>query len=259
LSLRREIPILMYHRVNDSDARPSSVRVDRFRGQMRYLSRKGFHSMTCGGLAEISKAGRALPGRSVLITFDDGYRDNYENAFPILLEFGLTATVFSVSSFIGKSNAWETNPDAPKFPLMDLSMIQTMCEAGIEFGSHTAGHVPLNQIPVERAREEMVQSKKHLEDMLGMPVVSLGYPYNGYNEAVKRMAAGAGYTSACTAGDGPRPLAMKKLSLDLFELRRIVVPQSCTLAEFKVRVSGYYLLLKDLGDKKRWGKVVYAG
>jgi peptidoglycan/xylan/chitin deacetylase (PgdA/CDA1 family) len=251
---RREIPILMYHRVNDSELRPSTVRTGRFRDQMQYLSAGGFRSLTCGDLAVIAKAGQPLPERPVLLTFDDGYRDNFENAFPVLQEFGLTATVFPVSSRIGEWNQWETNPSIPRFPLMDAAMIKAMSAAAIEFGSHTASHAALNRIPVEKAREEIVRSKKDLEDLLGKPVVSLGYPYNGYNAAVKELAARAGYTNACTAGDGPRPLAKNPSALDWFELRRIVVPQSCTLAEFKIRVSGYYLMLKDLGDKKRWRK-----
>ena len=251
MSPSREIPILMYHRVLDSDPRPSAVPVRRFRDQMRHLSRMKFHSLTCGQLAEAVRSKNPLPTRPVLITFDDGYLDNYKNAFPVLQEFGMVATVFLVSSQINGWNAWETNPTVPKFRLMDMPMIKAMVDTGMEFGSHTCSHVPLNKVPLDKAEQEMVQSKRRLEDMLGLPVRSLAYPYNGYSADIKRLAAEYGYTNACTAGDGPRPL-LKHLSLDLFELRRIAVPHSCTLAEFKIRVSGYYLFLKDLGDKKKW-------
>ncbi len=251
MNICKEIPVLMYHRVTDSDTRPSTVSVDRFRAQMGMLHEKRFHAMTCGEVSEWISARRPLPARPVVITFDDGYRNNYEHAFPIMKEFHLKATVFLVGNSVGAWNSWEKDSTLPKYPLMGVPEIREMANAGFEFGSHTLNHHAMNQIPLDKAKEEIALSKRFLEDLLGIPIISFSYPFNGYNPAVKNAVIESGYTSACTAGSGPRPL-VRNGSIDLFELRRILVPQACGLFEYRIRVSGYYLFLKDLGDKNRW-------
>ncbi|MCD6166375.1 polysaccharide deacetylase family protein [bacterium] len=248
-----EIPILMYHRVTNTDNKPSTVAVDHFRAQMQYLARHKFYTLTCSQLAEYISRGHLLPAKPVLITFDDGYRNNYEHAFPILQEFNFTATIFLVGNHIGKFNSWETNPSVPRYPLMNRSEIMEMAQTGIEFGSHSMSHKPLNQLSLTEAKKEIVQSKQFLEDLLGKEITSFSYPYNGYTPTIKEFVQESGYTVACTAGSGLRPLVQSRIN-DLFELRRIIIPYSCKLLEYKLRVSGFYLFFKDLGDKKRWFK-----
>ena len=131
-----------------------------------------------------------IPEKSLVITFDDGWADNYTNMFPILKEYDLTATIFVITGFIGQSN------------YMDWNQLREMSEAGISIQSHTASHKPLAQLSKAEIEYEIETSKKTIEDALGEKVSFLSLPHGVFNDKVLKIAQDAGYQAVCTSDPG---------------------------------------------------------
>jgi len=195
-------PILTWHHVGP---RPRGARLKGlyvspglFARQLAELKRAGFHTPAFARAA----AGGANPERNVFLTFDDGFRDVFEHALPILREHGFRAMLFLVGDLLGKPNAWQQRAGDVVEPLMDEAQIREWLAAGHEIGSHTRTHPHLTRLPPEEAREEIVASKKKLEDRFGVAVEHFCYPYGDWNPAVRDLVAAAGYRSACTTEPG---------------------------------------------------------
>ena len=194
------LPILMYHRVGDWSGRAGSytqcVSGEEFEGQMRFLRQRGYRSISFKDLALMTLRGDRPRGKRVIITFDDGYRDVYEHAFPILQRYQFTATLFLVTGCIGGSNVWDRG-GAEGAPLLRLREIEDMKEHGMDFGSHSATHRPLTELDAKTARGEILDSKADLEEQLGLEVLSFSFPYGRSNSAVRQLVRQAGYLAAC--------------------------------------------------------------
>jgi peptidoglycan/xylan/chitin deacetylase (PgdA/CDA1 family) len=195
-------PILTWHHVG---RRPRGARLKGlyvspglFARQLAELKRAGFHTPAFAR----ATAGGVNPERNVFLTFDDGFRDVFEHALPILREHGFRAMLFLVADFIGKTNEWQQRAGDVVEPLMDEAQIREWLAAGHEIGSHTRTHPHLTRLPPEEAREEIVASKKKLEDRFGVAVEHFCYPYGDWNPAVRDLVAAAGYRSACTTEPG---------------------------------------------------------
>jgi peptidoglycan/xylan/chitin deacetylase (PgdA/CDA1 family) len=181
--------------------------------QLARLQRENYRTVSLSDAV----ASPANSGRKVVITFDDGCANVFHNALPALARHGNKAIQFLVARLIGGRNDWMIRyGDAPE-PLMDAVQIQEWLAAGHEIGSHTLTHPKLPKLSLAAAREEIVGSKKLLEDRFGRPVRHFCYPGGKWNEAVRDLVAEAGYETASTTlfgvnlPDTPR-----------YELRRIV-------------------------------------
>ncbi|MBO4556670.1 MAG: polysaccharide deacetylase family protein, partial [Elusimicrobiales bacterium] len=138
-----------------------------------------------------------LPEKAVLITFDDGYQNNYTVAYPILKEFGAKGNIFLVFNTIGKVNSWHNPASEPWVNMCTLDQLKEMQESGVfDFGGHTLNHPHLTKIDHEDAKTEINQSKKKIEEALGRELCAFAYPYGdgAYNEGVRKIALDAGYT-----------------------------------------------------------------
>ncbi|MBI3950394.1 MAG: polysaccharide deacetylase family protein [Acidobacteria bacterium] len=215
------IAILTYHSIDDSgSALSTSPRL--FAEQMQILYELGLRVI---GLDEVSQALAASgPAESlVVITFDDGFQSISEHAHPVLQRYGFTATVFLVTDYCGKTNSWPSQPwHIERRPLLQWSEIKQMSAAGISFGSHTRTHPDLRMVSRRDAEEELLVSKRTIEDALGQPVYTLAYPYGGYDDVIRRLAAEQ-FTIACStalgfARPGSDPLGLERL--DMYYLRR---------------------------------------
>jgi peptidoglycan/xylan/chitin deacetylase (PgdA/CDA1 family) len=172
--------ILTYHSLDESGS-VISVRPATFGRQMEALAASGVRVVR---LAEV----RSGPG--VALTFDDGFENFTEVAAPVLARYGFPATVFLVTDYCGRQNDWPGQwAGAPRLSLMSWSRIQELSAAGIEFGAHTATHPDLSRLDGERAREEIVTSKRRIEDTTGRAVESFAYPYGAMNVEVRRLVA----------------------------------------------------------------------
>lgn len=199
-----KISILMYHQVGDFDLKIKNHRATychykRFAAQMAWLKRWDYNVISLDEAATAIAENKSLPKHSVVLTFDDGYENFYEYAWPILQKHNFPSTVYIVSSLLGKTANWLAKDKHPTPPLMNIDRIRQLNkETIVNFGSHSANHNRLAELPLKEAETEILQSKTSLESMLDQPVQDLCYPYGSYNEDVINISRAAGYKTAVT-------------------------------------------------------------
>jgi peptidoglycan/xylan/chitin deacetylase (PgdA/CDA1 family) len=209
-------PILTYHHVGPRrrgarlKGRYVSPRL--FARQVTELLAAGFSTASFNPLTTDGSA----PPRPVFLTFDDGFRDVFEHALPVLRQHRCQGIVFLLSDLLGRTNEWQQRVGDCVEPLMDEAQVREWLAAGQQIGSHTRTHPRLTQLTPEVAREEITGSRKALEDRFGRPVTHFCYPYGDWNDRVRELVIEAGYTSACTTEPGVNTAAT-----DPFALRRI--------------------------------------
>jgi peptidoglycan/xylan/chitin deacetylase (PgdA/CDA1 family) len=206
------VPILMYHRINvikpstPAHSRGLIVHPADFARQMTWLDRRGYSTVTQRELFEALMCGRPLPPRPIMITFDDGYRDNFFKASPVLYRLGMRATAYVVTGRIsGRDPSFLTWP-----------LLRALEARGIEIGSHTVAHRDMTSLSDARMLGDLVTSRRTLERGLGHAVPWLAYPFGSYDARVERIARRAGYLLAVTTRAGTvhsarRPLALPRL------------------------------------------------
>jgi peptidoglycan/xylan/chitin deacetylase (PgdA/CDA1 family) len=204
-----EVPILMYHRINVAGAsdpamtRRLTVHPADFARQMRWLKRQGYRTITQQELHDALFRGRPLGPKPIMLTFDDGYRDVFFKASPILKRLGMKATAYVCSGRIsGRDPSFLTWP-----------LLRALEQRGIEIGSHTISHAGLTQLSSDAAFRELVQSRRTLEARLHHPVPWLAYPFGAYDGRIEALARRAGYLLAVTTVAGTRHLPSRPLAL----------------------------------------------
>ncbi len=228
-----QVPVLMYHQVLRSRAQAGRfdtwVLERALRRQFEHLARAGYRTTT---FRELDAPGD--PGvRRIILTFDDGYEDNYTTLFPLLREFRFTAVVFMVTRL--RDNRWATSQGEPLHALMTRDQAREMAAHGVEFGGHTRTHVNFDLVSREVAREEIAGCKADLEEWLGIEPVSFAYPYGAIHPEVKDMVREAGFRWGVATKTGPASMAQ-----DPFHVRRIAVSYRTGMATFRWKVSGHY-------------------
>ena len=228
----------MYHQIEEPPPRGSSMRAlivapGSFARQMALLRLLGYQGLSMRDLLPYLSGQKQ--GKVVGITFDDGYQNNVIHALPILRKNGFTATCYGVSRKIGGTNSWDAALGVPTKPLMTAGEWRTWHQSGMEVGSHTCDHVDLRQCTEAQAREQIVQSRVELEQLIGAEVRQFCYPYGWFAPQHKAMVAEAGYTAATTTQRG-RALPGD----DLFTLKRIKVARATTLPMFLAKIMSRY-------------------
>ena len=172
------LPILMYHSLsaNPENGVAAYYKTNTdpliFRQQMRYLAAEGYKTMGLTQVIARLKNDRPFPEKTVVITFDDGFKDFYTHGFPILSELGFIATVFLPTAFVDDKRRSFKNIEC-----LTWSEVREMRKAGIEFGSHTVNHPELKNLPHKDVERELVESKAQIEQQLGEPMSLFSYPY----------------------------------------------------------------------------------
>ena len=154
---------------------------------MAYLKENGYTTIAPGELYDSLANGTELPEKPVLITFDDGYEDNYQNAYPILKKYGFKATIFVITGFLDKQKNYLTWQQA-----------QEMEQDGISIESHTVNHKSMTELTDDQLRDELVNSKKEIEKRLDKKVDFVAYPTGTYNLHIANLVKEAGYKAAFT-------------------------------------------------------------
>lgn len=230
------VPILTYHGVDERpQAEPGShlfVSPERFQRQVETLMRRGYKSMHMFELAELLRDGAQAPGNRVVLTFDDGFRDNYHHVLPILTRYGWVGVFYVVVNRVGGTGEWSPKTAAP---LLSWQQIKEMHRAGMEIGSHTLTHLDLTRHPREDRQKEIADSRKILEDKLSAPVRSFCYPFGEFNKEVEQEVQEAGYTSACTVMRGNRHYFHNR-----FQIRRIPMHQRIGPLRLTYRTTLFY-------------------
>ena len=188
-----EIPILMYHYVRTPPSPASdligynlSVAPNIFNAQMDWLYFHGYHTVTFNDVRLYWQHVQPLPSKPVIITLDDGYRDLYSTAYPILAAHGFTAVAYIVSQFVGRKG------------YVTADQVKQLDAFGIEIAAHTVNHADLSRTYGSLLTFELVASKAWLENLLGHPVLDMAYPSGKYDDQVVAAVAAAGYYSATT-------------------------------------------------------------
>jgi peptidoglycan/xylan/chitin deacetylase (PgdA/CDA1 family) len=231
------IPILMYHQIDAPPPRGTPLRglivaPSSFAWQMRLLRLLGYRGLSMRDLEPYLR-GEKL-GSVVGLTFDDGFQNNLQHALPVLTDNGFTATCYGVSSLIGGVNKWDHGIVAEK-PLMTLADWRAWHAAGMDVGSHTQTHAKLTELPLQQAREEIVQSRLELENAIGCEVRHFCYPYGWFNDEHSAIAREAGYVTATSTRRGRNTLAT-----DPYLLRRIMVARATNPIQFITKVMTAY-------------------
>ncbi len=167
------VPVIAYHKIDqpteDVKLRGAFTSPKNFAKQMLYLKKRDFKFYTASELIEQYRQTGAFPPRAVAVTFDDGWKDNYTFAFPVLRDLQIKATIFLVPSCVNRTTAKVVADGEAAREHLALADILEMSEYGIEFGSHTLNHKLLHQIPDEEVAFEVGESKKEIENLLQKP------------------------------------------------------------------------------------------
>jgi len=197
--------IICYHCIKDeawSHLRPTKV-AD-FENQMQYLS-KVYNPISLERIAQHIQNGTPLPSKAIAVTFDDGYQDNYENAYPILKKYNIPVTFFLTTSFIGtgKIPMWDNGYyTSEKALMLSWEHVREMSDSGISFGSHTLSHPFLTRIPRKQAQREIHLSKDIIAQQIGKPVTIFSYPSGDFNSEIKGIVKETGYSAAVSTIPG---------------------------------------------------------
>jgi peptidoglycan/xylan/chitin deacetylase (PgdA/CDA1 family) len=208
------VPVLLYHHIanNISDIRYFVAPSD-FRTQMDTLKKLGYSTISVSKMVDIIKKGGELPARPVVITFDDGAEDVYQNAFPIMKDMGMTGALYIVANRLGIQD------------FLSVSEIKEMMSAGWEVGSHSTSHTDLRQ--VDNLSYEMYNSRLRLSSALGTPIQTFAYPFGATEEFISRKAKTYGYEAAMGLGK-----SYTHTTATLFYIDRLEVRHSTTMAMF---------------------------
>jgi peptidoglycan/xylan/chitin deacetylase (PgdA/CDA1 family) len=223
---RHSIPILMYHSITDDDESRghayyrTGTSPKAFASQMEQLHLAGYQ--TCSPAQAVAQLqAKATPAsKQVVITFDDGYSDFYQKAFPLLNQFGFTATVYLPTAYIGESPLQFKGRDC-----LTWSEVRELENEGILFGSHTVTHPQLSGLSKDAVKMEITDSRKSIEDKTGHAVDSFAYPYafpqadSDFRKMLRDTLVSAGYRNGvCTTvgrtGYGSDPLFMERLPMN---------------------------------------------
>jgi peptidoglycan/xylan/chitin deacetylase (PgdA/CDA1 family) len=196
----RTLPILMYHRVAESVAEPLApyaVTPAAFAEQLSWLRDQAFVSIDLDDWLPVAQSRTPLHRPGLVITFDDGYQDFADTAWPLLCEYGFGATVFLVTDLVGKTNRWDERLGGP-VPLLDWRGIRALEEEGVRFGAHSTTHPPLTGIANNAVVGQAARSRATLTRMLRRPVAGFAYPYGDFDPAVAHLVGACGYVFGLT-------------------------------------------------------------
>jgi peptidoglycan/xylan/chitin deacetylase (PgdA/CDA1 family) len=222
LSQVQSVPILYYHSIAVRLGNEVCMSPNKFQQQMTYLSEHGYHVISMDELYQGLYNSKPFPSKPVVITFDDGYSDNFTNAYPIMQKYGFAATVFVISSYINESAA------------LSAEQLKKLQNARWIIGEHTENHTDLTKLSSTQVVAELQRSRKAIEAITGKPLNYFAYPYGEYNTQVMNEVQKVGYSLAFTTDRGwvskkSNPLAMHRvycyasMSMDEF-VRRVSNP-----------------------------------
>jgi peptidoglycan/xylan/chitin deacetylase (PgdA/CDA1 family) len=213
------LPILGYHKVCATETTATCVNKAHFQEQLRHLHDAGYRTISFEDLLRWEMGIGFLPQKPVILTFDDGYLDNYTTMLPMVRERRMKATVFLVTRLMGTQG------------YLTWHQVKTMQNSGIEFGAHTLNHPNLTKLKSDKKRQEIVKSKHEVEAQTGRPALAFSYPYGFYDQEAEKMVREAGFVYAVSGQSGwaepdKGPLHMK----------RVVISGFTTLEAFKKKL-----------------------
>ena len=218
---KKGIPILMYHSVAHNNVF-FTVKPEIFEKQMQYLKDYNYNVIKLSDLINFLESNKELPKKTVVLTFDDGFEDNYSNVFPILKKHNFPATIFLITGLV---NEEMNNSQNIPLKILNWEQIQEMHESGlIDFQPHTVSHQELNE-------KEIIDSKKEIEEKLNKKCKFFSYPRGVYNNEIIDILKNNGFRASRTVKKGK-----VNKGDDLFKLKRISINSTTSLIQFKANL-----------------------
>ncbi len=217
----RGVPVLYYHSVRESADNEVIITPENLKAELQYIKDEGYTTLTMNELNDYLLHNSPIPKKSIVITFDDGYMDNYYNAFPVLKALNMKATIFCITS----------NLDGSYY--LSKEAITEMLNYGIDIESHTVNHLKLNELAYDEQLRELQESKKTLEAITGRGVYAIAYPFGHFNDDTIKAAKAAGYKLGFTTNRG-----LSDRDEDPFKLDRIYISSNYNITTFKEILNG---------------------
>ena len=223
------VPVIMYHSVTP-EAKVENrmqVSVNSFTRQMQFLKFHHYNVVTLATVGQMIRDKKKIPSKTVALTFDDGYKDNYIYAYPVLKKLGIPATISIIVNEVAR----------PQNDRLSWDEVKEMQDSGlIVIGSHTLDHPYLPEVKSEaELKKQIFDSKKILEQVLGVPIDLFCYPAGRFNAHIRDLVIQAGYKFAFVTG-----LGKKFPSQDVYLIQRVRVAETDNLIDFWIKISGYY-------------------
>ena len=218
------VPILLYHRVSDTDTNPTTLKVADFEAQLKYLVDNGYHVIAPDDLLDAWASGKTLPKNPIVLTFDDGHEDIYKNVFPLLQKYNMRATVFIVTDHIGMKD------------YLSWDFVRALQAGGfMDFESHTMTYKNLATLKGDKLWNEIYGSKQAIEWALKKPANFISYPEGKYTIDAEETSKEVGFRAGFIEDYG-----LAENDSDNYVLTRIPVlgSNSNTLLRFKLRLKG---------------------
>lgn len=197
--------ILMYHMVSEPKTAAEvkyACPPKQFEQHLQMLLSEGFKPVSIDAVENYYAHQTPLPDKAFLISLDDGFEDNYSNAFPILQRYHIPAVIYLATGLLGKTNQWMSAPAFSIRNMLSWPQIQDMVGQGIHFGSHTVTHPKLTELDDDSVSYELAQSKQIIEDQLGIACRHFAYPYGLMTEKTHELVRQAGFKTACSTRSG---------------------------------------------------------
>jgi glycosyltransferase involved in cell wall biosynthesis/peptidoglycan/xylan/chitin deacetylase (PgdA/CDA1 family) len=229
----RGVPILAYHAFTAQSHQASRfvVSADDFEAQMQYLCDSGYHVISLREFAALRRDNRLPPPNTVVATFDDGYADFADIAWPTMRARGFTGTLFVVTGHAGARNTWDSDSELCNRELLSWADLRQLAEGGLEIGAHTRTHPNLTASSDDELQREVQGASDDLAKELGRKPGSFAFPFGEYNTKVVTALSHAGYEAACTVQPG-----LNAPHIDALELRRIEIFGTDSLWRFKLKL-----------------------
>lgn len=242
------VPILMYHSITDEGESKAhayyrtTTSPAMFAAQLKYMYESGYETCSLAQAIHHLQGETQTSAKLVVITFDDGYRDFYRHAFPVLNLYGFSATVFLPTAYIGENPVPFKGKDC-----LTWSEVRELSKYGTLFGSHTVTHPQLRELSIPAIEGEIVNSKKTIEEKLGCPVDSFAYPYAFPEENVSfvRMLRDTLIDAGYHQGVSTR-IGMARQQEDCYFLRRLPMNSLDDIPLFNAKLQGKYDWLRSL-------------
>jgi peptidoglycan/xylan/chitin deacetylase (PgdA/CDA1 family) len=197
--------ILMYHMISEPKTATEvkyACPPKQFEQHLQMLISAGFKPVNIKAVEEYYIHQTPLPDKAFLITLDDGFEDNYSNAFPILKRLQIPAVIYLATGLVGKTNQWMSKSTFSERKMLSWMQIKEMAGQGISFGSHTVSHPKLTELGEGSVSKELVESKQLIEEQLGGECSHFAYPYGLLNEKTSELVKKVGFKTACTTRSG---------------------------------------------------------
>jgi peptidoglycan/xylan/chitin deacetylase (PgdA/CDA1 family) len=230
-----KIKVLMYHRIVQEVPEKYNhwhyVTVTEFRKQLKLIDSLGYTPITFTDYKLYKEDKLTLPSKPIILTFDDGYMDTFENAIPIMKEMGMKAVVFVIGDRKLTRAEWDERDEEDICPLMTNKQIRIIRRQGFEIGSHAMRHVVLSDLNDPEANYTIRKSKEEIESILQEPIHSFAYPYGQFDKRIAKIVSDSGYLFACGVYTGS-----PKFGKTMYDFRRLAINQRTSIQSFAFKL-----------------------